>query len=249
MEMSYSNKKNRSTEEEGGGVPAWMVTFSDLATLLLTFFVLLLSMSSMDDKTLKSLFTNFTSACGILNFKTLGEIYKPKEILIEGIYSRLSDTLVIKRADDPVDTPSESKETFLQELGGKLIIQDTNNGFKMVFGHQLLFTSGNAELKEEMKPILDKIANFINVSFYQIYLDGHTDNVPIRGGKYSSNEDLSLARSLNIMHYLVEEGDVSPDLIAVAGYGDSLPVAPNDTPTGRANNRRAEMIFKNKTYF
>ena len=246
--MSYTGNKKKE-ESARKGIPAWMVTFSDLATLLLTFFVLLLSMSSMDDKTLKSLFTNFTSACGILNFKKLGEIYKPKEVLIEGIYSRLSDTLVIKRADDPVDIPSESKETFLQELGGKLIIQNTKDGFKLVFGHQLLFISGSAEIKDDMKPILDKVAKFISVSSYQIYIDGHTDNEPMRGGKYSSNEELSLARSLNIMYHLVEEGDVSPALIAVAGYGDSLPVAPNDTPIGRANNRRAEMIFKNKTYF
>ena len=243
------NKKRGNNEGSLGGTPAWMVTFSDLATLLLTFFVLLLSMSSMDDKSLKSLFTNFTSACGILNFKEYGEIYRPKEVLIEGIYQRLKDSLVIKRADDPADIPSETEETFLQETGGQVIMEDIQNGFKFVFGHQLMFESGSAEINEEMKSVLAQVAKFINASSYQVYIDGHTDNVPIKSIEYPSNEDLALARACNIMLYLVNEENVPSDTIAIGGYGEYHPVNPNDTLIGRQNNRRVEMIFKNKRYF
>ena len=130
-----------------GEVPSWMVTFSDLATLLLTFFVLLLSMSSMDDKSLRSLFTNFTSACGILNFKELGEVYRPKDVMIEGLYQQLKDSLIIKRSDDPVDIPSENNETILTESGGHVIMQDVEGGFKLVFDHKLMFESGKAGCK------------------------------------------------------------------------------------------------------
>jgi chemotaxis protein MotB len=246
--MSNKNKGNDGDQGDGG-IPAWMVTFSDLATLLLTFFVLLLSMSSMDDKSLKSLFTNFTSACGILNFKELGEIYRPKDVLIEGIYQRLKDTLVIKRADDPADIPSETSETFLKETGGQVVMQDVKNGFKLVFGHKIMFQSGSAEIKEEVKPILEQVAKFINASAFQIYIDGHTDSTPMKSSKYPSNTELSLARAYNIMDYLVNEEDVPSDTMALAGYGEHHPVSPNDTPTGRQSNRRVEMIFKNKTYF
>ncbi len=239
----------KDEDEVQSGVPSWMITFSDLATLLLTFFVLLLSMSSMDDKTLKSLFTNFTSACGILNFKEYGEVYRPKQVMIEGIYQRLKDTLVIKRADDPVDIPSETTETYLKESGGQVVIQSVENGFKLVFGHKLLFESGKADIKEEMKPILEQVASFINSSSYQIYIDGHTDNVPINNPEFPRNEDLAMARAYNVMEYLVTESDVSPDNIAIVGYGEYHPVSPNDTPAGRRNNRRVEMIFKNKRYF
>lgn len=243
-----SNKKGNN-EDTQGGIPAWMVTFSDLATLLLTFFVLLLSMSSMDDKSLKSLFTNFTSACGILNFKEYGEVYRPKEILIEGIYQRLKDSLVIKRADDPADIPSESGETFLKEIGGQVVMEDIQNGFKFVFGHKLTFESGSAEIKEEMKPVLAQVAKFINASSYQVYIDGHTDNIPSKSTAYPTNEDLSLARAANIMLYLVNEERVPSDTIALGGYGEYHSIYPNDTLIGRQNNRRVEMIFKNKTYF
>lgn len=244
-------KRNKNNSGDGGseGIPLWMVTFSDLATLLLTFFVLLLSMSSMDDKTLKSLFTNFTSACGILNFKEYGEIYQPKEVLIEGLYNRLSDTLVIKRADDAADIPSEQDETFMMETGGQVVMQDIENGFKIVFGHKLLFDPGSVEINEDMKYALSMIAKFMNASAYQVYIDGHTDNVPIKSTVHQSNEDLSLTRALNIMSYLVKEENVASDVIAVSGYGEHHPVASNSTVAGRGDNRRVEMIFKNKRYF
>jgi chemotaxis protein MotB len=238
------------SEGDSGGIPLWMVTFSDLATLLLTFFVLLLSMSSMDDKTLKSLFTNFTSACGILNFKQYGEIYRPKDVLIEGLYHRLKDTLVIKRSDDPVEIPAESKETFVHEIGSQLLMENDQNGFRLVFGHKLLFSPGSAEIREEMKPVLDKIARFMTVSSYQVYIDGHTDNIPLGGtSKYLSNMELSLQRAFNIMDYLVTVGKISPESIALAGYGEFMPVSSNETPAGRGKNRRVEMIFKNRSYF
>jgi len=244
-----NNRTVSQRDEKQEGIPSWMITFSDLATLLLTFFVLLLSMASMDDKTLKSLFTNFTSACGILNFKEYGEIYRPKEILIEGIYQKLKDTLVIKRIDDQAEIPSEVDETFLEESGGQVIMEDLKDGFKLVFGHKLLFESGRAEIKEEMEPVLEQIGRFINASSFQVYIDGHTDNVPVYGGPYSDNEELSLARAYNIMDYLVNKEGVPPEALALAGYGENHPAHPNDSPSGRANNRRVEMIFKNKTYF
>ena len=236
-------------EVKSGEVPTWMVTFSDLATLLLTFFVLLLSMSSMDDKSLRSLFTNFTSACGILNFKELGEVYHPRDVLIDGIYQQLKETLVIKRSDDPVDIPSDTKETFLQESGGQVVMQDTEGGFKLVFGHKLMFESGKAEIKQEMKPILDQVAKFIKASSFQVYIDGHTDNIPIKSKEFSSNTSLSLARAYNVMIYLIEEGGVSADYLALGGYGEKHAIESNDDPSGREKNRRVEMIFKGKTYF
>jgi chemotaxis protein MotB len=97
MMMATNQNRKKSHAGEEGTASSWMITFSDLSTLLLTFFVLLLSMSSMDDLTLKSFFHNFTGSCGILLFKGQGEVYKPKEVLIEGLYERLKDALISKR--------------------------------------------------------------------------------------------------------------------------------------------------------
>ncbi len=236
-------------EVKTGEVPGWMVTFSDLATLLLTFFVLLLSMSSMDDKSLRSLFTNFTSACGILNFKQLGEVYRPKDVLIEGIYQQLKESLVIKRSDDTAEIPAETDETFLKETGGQVVLQNVEGGFKLVFGHKLMFESGRADIKKKMEPVLDQVAKFIKASSFQVYIDGHTDNVPINSSNFSSNTSLSLSRAYNVMIYLIDKGEVDSATIALGGYGAKHPVAGNDTPAGRDKNRRVEMIFKHTTYF
>jgi chemotaxis protein MotB len=232
-----------------GEVPPWMVTFSDLTTLLLTFFVLLLSMSSMDNKSLKSSFTNFTSASGILNFKELGEVYRSKDIMIQGIYERIKDTTIIKRSDDPVDIPADADEIFMKETGGQIVMQNVEGGFKLVFGHKIMFETGKADIKEEMKPILDEVAKFIKASYFQVYIDGHTDDIPISSEEFSSNTILSLNRAYNVIKYLIEEGEVGADSLSLGGYGEKHPVESNATPPGRDKNRRVEMIFKNKTYF
>ncbi|NLA75667.1 MAG: OmpA family protein [Deltaproteobacteria bacterium] len=207
-----------------GKTPTWMVTFSDLSTLLLTFFVLLLSMSSMDDKSLKSLFTNFTSASGILNFKKRGEIYRPKDIMIHGIYDRLKDTTIIKRPDDPVDVPADTDDIFMTETGGQVAIQNIEGGFKLVFGHKIMFESAKAEIREEMKPVLDEVAKFIKASHFQVYIDGHTDDLPISTKEFPSNTMLSLNRAYNIMIYLLKEGGVGADNLSLGGYGEKQPL-------------------------
>ena len=84
---------------------------------------------------------------------------------------------------------------------------------------------------------------------YQIYIDGHTDNVPIHSEKYPSNRALSLARAYNVMNYFVSNENLPPESIALGGYGASRPAASNNSSVGRAKNRRVEMIFKNQKYF
>lgn len=242
----------RKQGEDGSGTRsgAWMVTFSDLSTLLLTFFVLLLSMSSMDERKLKSLFNNFTSSCGILLFKEYGDIYQPREMLIEGITAKLKDTLVVRKADDPPeDLSAGMEEELLKSAGGKLQIEYFKEGFKMVFGDGLLFDSGSAEIREEMAPVLRKVARFMRFTDYQVYINGHTDDVPMRGGGFGSNEELSLARAVAVMEHLKEAyGAVDSD-VALGGYGALKPAASNETEGGRVRNRRVEIIFKNKQYF
>ena len=243
-----SDAKRRNNDEEGG-TANWMVTFSDLSTLLLTFFVLLLSMASMDDRSLKTMFSSFTDACGILYFKDFGEIYQPKEALIDGIYEQLEEALTVKRAAEQLpEITAKTEETLFDKIAGFRMV-NVKDGFKVVFGHELLFPSGSAVIKEEMEPVLNKVAKFINATHYQVYIDGHTDNVPIRTAQYSSNEDLSLARAYSILAYFVKVKNVDPSVVAITGYGELRPAAPNLQPEGRQKNRRVELIFKNQKYF
>lgn len=247
-----NNRKKRGGEGEGTDTSAWMVTFSDLSTLLLTFFVLLLSMSSMNKLKMKSMFHNFTSSCGILAFKEYGEIARPKESLITGIAETLKDTLVVRKNEDryeKIDITSNAPEKLFKGASGSLVYQNVKGGFKLVFGQGLLFNSGSAEIKEQAKPVLARIARFMRITSYQVYIDGYTDNVPIHTQTYPSNRDLSLARAYAVMHYLVDEEKVAAESIGLAGYGALRPIASNATNPGRAKNRRVEIVFKNQKYF
>ena len=228
-----------------------MVTFSDLSTLLLTFFVLLLSMSSMDDLKLKSYFYNFSGSAGILFFKAQGEIYKPKEVLIEGLYEKLKDALITKRERNVTDEEvvSDLIENPFASSGNAVVYQNTEDGLKLTFGQEVLFNPGSAEVKEAFKPVLSQVAKFIRLSPFQIYIDGHTDNTPINNDLFSSNDALSLARAYAVLEYLIREEKLSPDFVAIAGYGEDRPLAPNTSAAARGLNRRVEMIIKNQQYF
>lgn len=249
--MATNPNRRKSQEAEGSTTSSWMVTFSDLSTLLLTFFVLLLSMSSMDDLTLKSYFHNFTGSAGILLFKEQGEIYRPKEVLIEGLYEKLKDALIAKRERDETDEDvvSDLIENPFAASGNAVVYQNTEDGLKLTFGQEILFNPGSAEVKETFKPVLGHVAKFIRLSRYQIYIDGHTDNMPIHNDRFSSNDALSLARAYAVLEYLIREEHLPADFVAIAGYGEGRPLAPNTSAAARGLNRRVEMIFKNQQYF
>lgn len=225
----------------------WMTTFSDLCTLLLTFFVLLFSMSSMDDQRLKIAFQNFGGSSGILSFREYREISRPMEILIDGIHQSLGEKVVSH--DDEGLQRADMDTRDLETLGKHLIIQPLSDGLNLVFGNNLLFLPGSTEIKEDIRPVLKKIARFILISGYQVYIDGHTDDVPVNKEAYPSNEELSLARSLSVRDYLLQLEDLAHESIALTGYGDLKPAASNDLLEGKARNRRVEIILKNQRYF
>ena len=225
----------------------WMTTFSDLCTLLLTFFVLLFSMSSMDDQKLKIAFQNFGGSSGILSFREYREISRPMEILISGLHSSLGEKVVSRDKADLQEAEVDTRD--LEVLGNFLVIQSLTDGLRLAFGNNLLFLPGSIEVKEDMTPVLEKIARFISVSGYQAYIDGHTDNTPVNDGQYPSNEELSIARSFSVRNFLLQLEDIPPESIALTGYGDMKPAASNDLPEGRAKNRRVEIILKNQKYF
>lgn len=249
--------KNRSSHIAGGkgdekiNTNRWMTTFSDLCTLLLTFFVLLFSISSMDDSKLKIAFQNFAGSSGFLSFKEYRAISRPKEILIAGLTELLGEKVIIGEEEGlpDINIDANADTRGLKGLGGFLVFQPLKDGFKLIFGDRLLFSAGSAEIGEDMKPVLEKIAKFISISGYQAYVDGHTNNIPVRSAQYASNEDLSIARALSIRNYLVRLENIRPDSIALIGYGALKPVASNDLPGGTERNRRVEIILKDQKYF
>jgi chemotaxis protein MotB len=106
-----------------------------------------------------------------------------------------------------------------------------------------LFGIGSADLSSEASIVLDKMATIIDRSGQSVRIEGHTDNLPVRSGRFASNWDLSTARATRVLLYLQEAGGISPSKLAAAGYGEHRPIADNGTPEGRAKNRRVEFVI------
>jgi chemotaxis protein MotB len=222
---------------------AWMVTFADLIMLLLTFFVLLLTMSSMDTKKLKKLMTHFSEATGVLEFAGAGKVSNVSSFISK--YNDSDSLLVVDREQfyTEIKVSSEIKN-MLKNIDRKIDLSDDERGVVLGFNENILFETGKVSIKKEIFPILDQIADAIYECSNDILIMGHTDNIPIKGKVYKSNWELSAYRGLSVLDYFLKEKGLSPSRFYVGGYGASRPVYPNDTAKSRSLNRRVEIIFK-----
>lgn len=163
---------------------------------------------------------------------------------------RRSDVEKIEELSQQLDDLTKAKQLLenrlSKEIGDKQVKLDMmDKGLVITFVADILFSSGKANIKKDASPILDKVARVLNenVPDLNVGIEGHTDNVPIKVSGWKSNWELSTSRALSVLHYLVEEKDVSPERISAIGYGEYRPVASNDTSEGRQENRRVEIVI------
>ena len=240
-------KKRAVTDPVMSNNDSWMVTFSDLVMLLLTFFVLLLSMSSMDAKKLKRMFTHFKGSSGALEFTGMRGVHD-----LSGIIKKYQDTEGLLVIDPelalellmPSGESGGQLEAKLNELREIINILDDNRGIVLSIQENLLFNSGESTLKKEVFPILETVSKAIESCPNDIFIMGHSDDVPIKNVKYDSNWELSAYRGLAVLNYFIKDRGLPPSRFTVGGYGSSKALYPNNTVKNRALNRRVEIIFR-----
>jgi len=127
---------------------------------------------------------------------------------------------------------------------GNVSVEPTPEGLKITLNDRLLFDSGSAELKKDAQKFLNIVANTIKKSPVKAVVTGYTDNVPIHSGLYPSNWELSTMRAINAMRYMADDFKIPMDRIEARGCGEYQPVENNDTPEGRARNRRVEVMLE-----
>lgn len=238
--------KRNNGAEENENTMAWMMTFSDLIMLLLTFFVLLLTMSSMDKKKLKDLFTNFSGSTGVLEFAGYGKIKDLVKLVNK--YNSTDGMLVINQELlRDIILPEDEKKSLAQKVEGelKVIISDDSRGIVLTFQEEILFDPGQVMPKPTVFPILDRIALAIKTTQNDILIMGHSDNSPINTSRgIETNWRLSAYRGLAVLNYFIKKHHISPARFAVGGYGPSKPIEAGDSPEAMAKNRRVEIIFR-----
>ncbi len=229
-----SNNGANGEEARAPSSPAWMVTYGDIMTLLLTFFVLLLSYSTIREEAFRRALASFQEALGILpNERSM--------IRFEQIPAvRMSPPIppaheIVKRIRNSVN---------LAGLQGKVNVREDREGIRITIQSPILFDSGKAELREEALPVLEELIKVLRESPNDVVIEGHTDNVPINTPEFPSNWELSTARAISVTKYFFERGDLEPRRFNVAGYGEYHPVSTNETAEGRQENRRVEILLK-----
>lgn len=238
-------KKKSSGAADQPNPLGWMTTFSDLVTLLLTFFVLLLTMSSMDVKSIQQAFgLFFTGGSGPLGFAEQGKLEDVARFLesLEQVPPNvLIDQNEIQEAIFKFDDVDFQR--LIDLVGQDIQVLRDERGIVIQLGDYILFSEGTAVLRKEYLPLLTRLADVLRSTRYSISVEGHTDTSALDGGTEPWGWQLSLQRGMTVMKYFTEEEGLMPERFRVGGFGASKPIAPNDTPENRARNRRIEIVL------
>ncbi|MFI3201688.1 MAG: flagellar motor protein MotB [Eubacteriales bacterium] len=277
--------KKKVEDEAEPGCPAWMGTFGDLMNLLLCFFVLLFSMSSVDAEKFEMIVESFSQTFNIFQG---GSAAIGEEVFITNGMEQLTDLDTYLNSlgkvtegsssvgsentkDNDSDYEHESEhETTIEELREELEAEKLKESEKLAEAIQqelesqniaelidltfntqyvllalngaLLFDSGSDKLKEEAKVTLEKVGTILEKYAESIIeVEGHTDDVPINSGYFTSNDVLSSFRALSVFDFFMEVTNLEPSIMKHSGRGEYVPIATNETAEGRALNRRVEI--------
>lgn len=240
--------RRKKTNQDSGGGGEWLTTYADLMTLLLTFFVLLYSFSTVDAIKFKEISWSLAKALGgksgvINNGGNVGPV-PINQNPGEGI----KDNSNISKNEGEVQQIFDqvNKEIKEKNLDTKIQIKEDFRGVIIELQEKILFDPGRADIKDESKQTLSKIADILKKYPNEILVEGHTDNIPINTGYYKTNWELSADRAVKVARFLIESKGLNPTKIQAVGCGEFRPIESNNTPEGRKKNRRVNILILTK---
>ncbi len=223
----------KKQKKQEAGAPAWMVTFSDMVTLLLTFFVLLLSMANLDKIKFQEAAGSLRSAFGVMGGGTNTEIAKPKVVefapIADDFVNRLYQRMMVDFNRLKID-----KRIKLVKDRGAVVLQVEES---------ILFGPGETALGPAAPEALRQVADLIRNLPLHLRIEGHTDSTPASVSGMS-NWDLSMTRAITVLKFFEGEKLVPLDRMSAVGYGDQRPLDTSGTPEGNARNRRVEFVLE-----
>ncbi|HOQ38103.1 MAG TPA: flagellar motor protein MotB [Acetivibrio sp.] len=260
------SKRNIEQEEVSEGAPEWLTTYSDMVTLLLTFFVMLFSMATIDKQKFEQVANSLRAAFmsnnneGMFDYKEGTEVYSITQSINSGEILEDGDEAFIK-GESSVDGndlgtkggQAEKLEEFIEqieklaeemELGDYVKVIDEETYLTLRIDSVILFDLGKADIKDSGKETLRKIGNLLKELDKGASVQGHTDNLPINTMLFPTNWELSTKRATNVVLFLIEESGVDPTKLTATGNGEFRPIAPNDTEENRQKNRRIDIVIE-----
>lgn len=221
--MGHGNDGN------GGGL-RWLLTYADMITLLLVFFIVLYVSSKVDAKKYNDLASSIRVAFGAtMPASSIAQVGRGEEkrLPIQDLVGMLMQRF--------------SRELEEEIRQGSVEIQRTEKGIVLRFGEAVLFESGKATLSDNAKRLMDQVASSLREIPNAIEVEGHTDSLPIRTHFFPTNWELSVSRATSVVRYLVEARGLSPERLAARGLADNRPLVPEDHLRGNPRNRRVEV--------
>ena len=225
---------------------AWMDTYADTITLLLTFFILLYSFSTTDNERLQLIAAALKGEITGIPMKLENTPDISLEDIEQGIGEKSPYSILLDKGGSGKSTYMLDK---IQEIIDKNALTDSvkvreeDSGVVLQLSENVLFDLGKADLKPESIKVLDIISTLIPSISNEIMVQGHTDNIPISSGTYKSNWELSTARAITVLRYFIETKGFDPTRFSATGYGEYKPLVDNSTEENRAINRRVDILI------
>ena len=225
------------------GAPEYMLTYGDLVTLLMCFFVLLFAFSSVDSQKFESLMVSFQGSAGILPG---GTSMSEAKLMFDGMPEKNTSSAATVQLDAMERLKEEvQKELDKNDVAKDISLEIETRGLIIRFPDNVLFDPGSADIKSGSLQALTAIGRVLDKKEYQasqIRIEGHTDNVPMNSFRFPSNWELSTTRATNVIKYMIANIGINPDRMSASGYGEYQPIASNSDSTGRSKNRRVDIV-------
>ncbi|MCR1933647.1 OmpA family protein [Clostridium tepidum] len=244
--MARRNKNSGGGDEIRGD--EWLATFSDTITLLLTFFILLYSFSSVDAEKFKQVASAMQVAMSGQSGDSIVDFnLKNGDIPLVGETTKMGSAAGASGKSDSKEVYDEvSKFIDKNNLKSSVEVKEEGRGIVIQLRDNVLFETAKADIKPESRQIMDKLNGLIATMANEVIVEGHTDNVPIKNEVYGSNWELSTARAVNVLRYFVETKKQNPARFTAAGYGEYRPMVQNNSDANRAKNRRVNIVIVSK---
>lgn len=212
----------------------WQTVYAGFAMIMLSFFILLTSFSSLAPSKITRFVSSFSDAVSVLPHGANIE---------EGKTIKEDEVQLLPREDLAAQLFEQVRQASHAEGLDQVVLQRTPKGVVLTLNDTLLFDSGQARLSEAAYPRLEKIGRLIQRIQVPVEIQGHTDNQPIRTTEFPSNWELSTARGISVLRYLMQTPEISPERLSAVGFAEFQPMVANDTAEHRALNRRVDFVF------
>ncbi len=237
-----AKRRRRTPPVSGGNSPGWQTTYGDMVTLLLTFFVMLFAFSSIDAEQFRAIIASFQGSLGILD-RGMTISQDPAAAGRDSPAGQLFERNPLEHEETQNVLRAITAFQAAYGLHDAFSVEATERGVVIHFTDRVLFDTGKAELKPEAVHVLEALAAELKQLPHAIRVEGHTDNVPIHNPIYPSNWELSTARASRVVRFFIDVGGIDPARLSAVGYGEYRPIATNETPEGRARNRRVDVVL------